>query len=266
MPHNNQARSKPTRLKILVPIAILIFLIAALLFVLVLAIFPLQKETKNYNSAVFSYNAKVANYQELTQKASIDNISGFLADIDTLDCVEENFSSVLQSFFQGNNARKTQSDIQELNKMTDLVQSACDTIQQITFPSENWVVERLRNVEGVADIQAVTEDNDPNGMLNKDGGYSSCIYFTCSNVDSTAISGDDPVSKGTDGGGAIEIYPLLEDAEARCEYLSQFDHTVLYSGSYVLIGTMVVRTSYLLSGDEQYQLTNRIVTELTKLD
>ena len=41
------------------------------------------------------------------------------------------------------------------------------------------------------------------------------------------MDGDSPVSKGTDGGGAIEVYGTLEDAEARCEYLHGFDNTIL---------------------------------------
>lgn len=31
----------------------------------------------------------------------------------------------------------------------------------------------------------------------------------------------------------------------RCEYLSDYDNTILYSGSYTLLGTMAIRASYL---------------------
>lgn len=79
------------------------------------------------------------------------------------------------------------------------------------------------------------------------------------------VDGDSPVSKGTDGGGAIEVYGTLEDAEARCEYLHGFDNTILYTGSYAIVGTMVIRISYIYTTEEQYEMTNRITKELTKL-
>ena len=109
----------------------------------------------------------------------------------------------------------------------------------------------------------MTEDNNPDGLLNKDGGYSSCVYFTVEKIDSEKIKGDSIVAKGADAGGAIEVYSTLEEAEVRCEYLSGFDGTILYSGSYAIVGTMVIRTSYLLTNEEQYELTDIITQTLT---
>ena len=87
----------------------------------------------------------------------------------------------------------------------------------------------------------MTSDNDPNGLLHQEnGGYTACIYFTSTGIET---AGDSPVSKGTDGGGAVEVYSTVQDAEARCEYLSGFDNTILYTGSYAIVGTMVIRIS-----------------------
>ena len=72
------------------------------------------------------------------------------------------------------------------------------------------------------------------------------------------------VDKGTDAGGAIEIYSNIKDAMERCEYLSEYDNTLLYSGSYAVVGTMVIRLSYALTDEEQLYLTDRITMELTK--
>ena len=58
----------------------------------------------------------------------------------------------------------------------------------------------------------------------------------------------------------------LEDAAARCEYLHGFDNTILYTGSYAIVGTMVIRISYIYTTEEQYEMTNRITKELTKLE
>lgn len=102
-------------------------------------------------------------------------------------------------------------------------------------------------------------------MLGKDGGYTACLYFTISDIDSDSVEGDTIVDKGTDVGGAIEVYKSVKDAEARCEYLSGFDNTLLYSGSYAIIGTMVIRTSYRLDGESQLELTTEITKAFTKL-
>ena len=84
-------------------------------------------------------------------------------------------------------------------------------------------------------------------------------------IDSDSVEGDTIVDKGTDVGGAIEVYKSVKDAEARCEYLSGFDNTLLYSGSYAIIGTMVIRTSYRLDGESQLELTTEITKAFTKL-
>ena len=50
-------------------------------------------------------------------------------------------------------------------------------MRQITAPTESFVIQRIADVEGISGVQAVTEDHDPNGNLNKAGGYTACIYF-----------------------------------------------------------------------------------------
>ena len=102
-------------------------------------------------------------------------------------------------------------------------------------------------------------------MLGKKDGYDCCVYFTVNSFDADSVPGADIIAKGTDGGGAVEVYPTLENAKARCDYLSKYDNTLLYSGSYVLVGTMVVRTSYKLSNQEQIDLTNAIINSFTEL-
>ena len=44
------------------------------------------------------------------------------------------------------------------------------------------------------------------------------------------------------------------------------DGTLLYSGSYAIIGTMVIRTSYKLSDNQQVKLTNDITKALTQVN
>lgn len=52
----------------------------------------------------------------------------------------------------------------------------------------------------------------------------------------------------------------------RCEYLKQFDDTMLYTGFYSIVGTMVVRTSYVLTDEQQYTLNDYIVQQFTNLE
>ena len=68
---------------------------------------------------------------------------------------------------------------------------------------------------------------------------------------------------GKDGGGCIEVYKNIHDAKTRCDYLKSFDGSILPTGSYSLIGTMIVRTSYQLDDASQYNLTDEIFSSLT---
>lgn len=86
-----------------------------------------------------------------------------------------------------------------------------------------------------------------------------------SEIDQEKIPGNSIVDKGTDCGGSIEIYESRKNAEERCSYLSEFENTILYSGSYAIVGTMVIRTSYLLNGNEQLKLTDEITKKLTEI-
>ena len=121
-------------------------------------------------------------------------------------------------------------------------------------------------VDSIVQILPVSIGDDPNGLLSLDGGYTSCVYFTTTSVPPGSVQGANPVEKGTDGGGAIEVFATIEDAKCRCDYLGQYDGTLLYSGSYAILGTMVIRTSYLLSNKEQIDLTNAIMEKFTEIN
>ena len=74
------------------------------------------------------------------------------------------------------------------------------------------------------------------------------------------------IDKGTDGGGAIEVYANVEDAESRDSYLAGFDGGVLASGSHTVVGTCVVRTSDELAASKQKELEAAVIGALTKLE
>ena len=138
-------------------------------------------------------------------------------------------------------------------------------MKQVTNPSEAFVIERLQGIEGIGDISAVTEDNDPNGQLGKSGGYTATVYYTSPLVDQSDVIGSTVIEKGTEGGGAIEVYANVDDANKRKDYLSAFDGGILSSGSHEVVGTVLVRTSDKLTASQQKELEAAIIEALTRL-
>ena len=132
-------------------------------------------------------------------------------------------------------------------------------------PSGDYVVARLQTLGGVSNVATATEDNDPNGMLNKAGGYTAAVFFKYASVDWGAnyLSGSS-IDAGTDGGGCVEVYPTVEEAERRNEYLASFDgNGILSPGSHEVCGTCVVRTSEYLTASQQQDLTAQMIAALT---
>jgi len=144
--------------------------------------------------------------------------------------------------------------------------SALDTsIQQyalVNNPAEGYVIECLGKVKQIVDISAVTEDNDPNGNLNKEGCYTAQIFFSSDLVNQGEVDGNTIIDKGTDCGGSIEVYSTSEDAQNREVYLSAFDGGILASGSHEVVGTVVVRTSNNLKASEQKEMETNIISAL----
>ena len=157
------------------------------------------------------------------------------------------------------------ADIQTLKDAEQVVNDSIAQMKQGTKPSEAFVIERRQGIEGIGDISAVTEDNDPNGQLGKSGGYTATVYFTSPLVDQSDVIGSTVIEKGTEGGGAIEVYANVDDANKRKDYLSAFDGGILSSGSHEVVGTVLVRTSDKLTASQQKELEAAIIEALTRL-
>jgi hypothetical protein len=145
------------------------------------------------------------------------------------------------------------------------VENSIQQYAQILNPTGDFVVLRLNDVPSIEEIQSVTEDNDPNGQLNKQGGYTSAIYFSSENINQNDTYGESLIDKGTDAGGCIEVYNTVEDAEKRNAYLSAFDGSALGVGSHNIVGTVVVRTSDGLTATQQKDLASEIINKLVEL-
>ena len=143
--------------------------------------------------------------------------------------------------------------------------------KQVVNPSEEFVMQRILTVDDVADARAVTEDQDLNGNLHKAGGCTSTIYFESKTVNQSDVyvSGeyaDVLIDKGTDAGGAIEVYKNVEDAEKRRDYLATFDGTIFANGTHTVIGTVLVRASNELTATQQKELEQKVIDALTRLE
>ena len=137
----------------------------------------------------------------------------------------------------------------------------------VTNPSEAYVIKRLTGIEHISDISAVTEDNDPNGNLNKPGGYTATVYYRDDRLNlDPEIYGKTVIEQGTNGGGAIEVYATVEDAEKRRDYLATFDGTITASGTHTVIGTVLVRTSNNLKASEQKDMEAKLIETLTYVE
>lgn len=158
-----------------------------------------------------------------------------------------------------------EADIQALKDSEQAVTNSIEQMKLVTNPSEAFVIERLQGIEGVGDIAAVTEENDPNGHLGKAGGYTATVYFTSPLVNQGDVYGNSVIEKGTEGGGAIEVYASVDDVNKRNEYLGAFDGGVFSSGSHSIVGTVLVRTSDKLTASQQKQLEAAIIESLTRL-
>ena len=242
-------------------IILFVELVVAVFIVLGFLIWVFSKTSKEYNQAIEDYNSSAKEYNQLVKEAYVGSISGLYEELPILPEVEVDASSLLQSIIHGNRTGKIRNDIQTVTKMKENTDDSIRIVQQIIAPETAWVIKKIQQLPNVNDIEAVTNDNDPNGMLEKNGGYIGCIYFS---IEALLSNNKGAIENGVDGGGAIEIYESVEDAKARCEYLSQYDSTIFYSGSYVIVGTMVIRVSYLLNAQEQFNVTNSIILLLTQ--
>lgn len=174
-----------------------------------------------------------------------DEITKALDDINSID-----YSSTLQNL--------------EVSKHN--LERSIDQYSLVNAPSESYIISCLSKVPNIIDISAATEDNDPNGHLNKAGGYTSQVFFSSDLINLDEVYGTTVIEKKTTGGGSIEVYSSPEDAKKRNDYLSSFDGSFLNVGSHCVIGTVIVRTSDKLTASQQKEMTANIITTLTTLD
>ncbi|MDR1421834.1 MAG: hypothetical protein LBI64_03095 [Coriobacteriales bacterium] len=293
-------KSKKKVIAISVGVAVVAIAIAAICFWYFQFKVPYDQAVENYNAAIENYRAEIAALEERSSQLESD-----IASLQTvIDSEEQPLDEALLTsagaiIGEAQGARALVPEIPEMPTETEAINRATTEINtkaeevaaqgnysqilaeladaqetletsiqqmnQVTNPTEQFVIERIQGLPSIAGVQAVTEDHDPNGNLNKQGGYTATVYFSSDLIDQSEVFGDDIVDKATEGGGAVEVYRTVEEAEARDTYLSAFDGGILSSGSHVVCGTVVIRTSNLLTASQQQALTDSIREALIEI-
>lgn len=62
-------------------------------------------------------------------------------------------------------------------------ENSVQKLANVTAPADTFVSERLGRIGTVVETGAVTEKQDPNGLLGQKGGYTGCVYFLDERVD-----------------------------------------------------------------------------------
>ena len=195
-------------------------------------------------------------------ETAVSNTKAAKVEIPDMPATEDEILAVVDEL----NAIDYTSALAELVSSQEALETSIAQYALVDNPSEGYIIECLGEVEHVVDISAVTEDNDPNGNLNKAGGYTAQVYFSSDLVNQSSVSGSTVIEKGTDCGGSIEVYANVDDANKRNDYLATFDGSIFASGSHTLIGTCVVRTSDNLKASEQKEMEANIIEALISLE
>lgn len=134
-------------------------------------------------------------------------------------------------------------------------------------PTEEYLLSRLKTVNGIFNITAYTEETDPDKHLNKAKWYYSKIAFQHEDVKDSAIEYGFSIEEvGNPAGGCVEAFKTVEDAERRNQEMQSYEGTVKSPGTHKVIGTVLVRTSEDLTTTKQKELEQAIIDALTYIE
>ncbi len=229
-----------------------------------------EKNNSDIETAISDLQTLVDSENPPLDNATIDNATTVITEARTkiveipeIPSKTEQIISATEDLLKNSDCSETLTKLQSANKA---LSASIKQMQQVTNPKEAFIIERLTGLPNITGMEAVTEDNDPNGNLNKQGGYTATVYFASDLVDQSDLSGKTIIDRGTEGGGSIEVYPTVEDANRRNEYLAGFDGMgMLSSGSHSVVGTVVIRTSDRLTASQQKEMEKNIYNSLIEI-
>lgn len=129
-------------------------------------------------------------------------------------------------------------------------------------PEATDIINALMTIGDITEIAAVSEDNDPNRLLGKQGGYKAALVFGLKQTGISNLSSSELIEKGITAGGTIEIYSTESEARQRVDYLSAFDGSSLMKGTHTVKGSLVIRLSKELNTADQKALEEAIIESI----
>lgn len=248
------------------------------------------KSDPEYDNAKEKFDAQVARIEEQLEEKDkeIENAENLLdQDKEALDkSTESSLKSTIESAKKieieipkmpkevndiNNKTKEMESiditeEINDLKNSEKLLEDSRKKYDLLVNPTNEFIVDRLKNVKDIDKVEGATEDNDPNGNLNKPGGYTAQVYFSSPLVkDEYGLFTGDVIEDGTDCGGSVEVYKTVSEAQDRNQYLSSFDGGVLSGGSHTVYGTIIIRISDKLTASQQKSLEESVLNALTEL-
>lgn len=229
-----------------------------------------QQKNKELETKISQSEELIAKKQPLLNEDLILSVENAISDAKAVKITELKApQKVLDIISRTKELNKTDYSevITNLNNKCFALEINAKRYQLVNAPTEAYVIQCLKTIPEITDVSAVTEDNDPNGNLNKEGGYTATVYFSHEKLKlDKSVYGDTLIEQGTEAGGAIEVYACVEDAIKRKDYLSVFDGTITASGTHTVIGTVLVRTSNELTASQQKEFEAKIIAALTYIE
>lgn len=236
-----------------------------------------NNEVERVQASYDAFTAEIATAEELvvTEERPLDEtlkpaLEDTISDAKTVEFKSPSMPSGIDNINAATEELKNTSFDDKTQALKDAETALSNSIEQrklVTAPSEAFVIERLRGIDGVGEIAALTEETDNNGLLGKAGTYYAKIDFASPWIKDpySIYSGRSVAENSTDGGGSVEVFETEELAQKRNDYLGAFDGGMFASGSHKVLGTLIVRTSNELTASQQKKLEADIIASLTKL-
>lgn len=236
-----------------------------------------NNEVERVQASYDALTAEIATAEELvvTEERPLDEtlkpaLEDTISDAKTVEFKSPSMPSGIDNINAATEELKNTSFDDKTQALKDAETALSNSIERrklVTAPSEAFVIERLRGIDGIGEIAALTEETDNNGLLGKAGTYYAKIDFASPWIKDpySIYSGRSVAENSTDGGGSVEVFETEELAQKRNDYLGAFDGGMFASGSHKVLGTLIVRTSNELTASQQKKLEADIIASLTKL-
>ena len=237
-----------------------------------------NNEVERVQASYNALTAEITTAEELvvTEERPLDEtlkpaLEDTISDAKTVEFKSPSMPSGIDNINAATEELKNTSFDDKTQALKDAEAALSNSIEQrklVTAPSEAFVIERLRGIDGVGEIAALTEETDNNGLLGKAGTYYAKIDFASPWIKDpySIYSGRSVAENSTDGGGSVEVFETEELAQKRNDYLGAFDGGMFASGSHKVLGTLIVRTSDELTASQQKKLEADIIASLTRLE